>query len=238
MPQHAAGVDNASDPTPPWAAPLLAAVDRAFLRTGAATPGWPDPHRGAAPRPEEYSRVTEVGKYRILDARLEAWVEVLADADVATTADVAARAWPGARRPPEHYARVRLVEPVAQGGLSLLAGNNLVDGEPFGLDLGIASDREGLVFLAGLPGCGCDACDDGSDALLDEMDGWMLTVARGGVVHARRGDDWATRIGSGSERANRGSLAWLDEAIAAPDGVRRWTGAPWLNGTATGERGG
>lgn len=66
-------------------APLLALLDEveaAFEETGADTPGWEDPHLEADgtsgdPSGEEYSRCLDPGKYRILWARAEAWMEVL-----------------------------------------------------------------------------------------------------------------------------------------------------------------
>lgn len=44
-------------------------------------PTWPDPHHGgAAPRDDEYSRLTDPGRYRIVHARARAWAAVLENA--------------------------------------------------------------------------------------------------------------------------------------------------------------
>lgn len=62
---------------------LVAAVEAAFAVTGRGLAAWPDPHPGRSPRDEEYSRVTDPYKWRIVGARAEAWLVALADAGVA-----------------------------------------------------------------------------------------------------------------------------------------------------------
>jgi hypothetical protein len=47
----------------------------------------------------------------------------------------------------------------------------------------------------------------------------VLTVARGGVVHARHGESYATRTIKGWEAAGPEHEAWLDESSAVPHGV-------------------
>ncbi|MFN3340438.1 MAG: DUF6226 family protein [Dietzia sp.] len=42
-------------------------------------------------------------------------------------------------------------------------------------------EQEGAVPLE-TPGCGCDACDSGSSALLEELDQWVLSVVDGSLV--------------------------------------------------------
>lgn len=206
---------------------VLAAVEQAFEVTGASTPGWPDPHPDRNPRQEEYSRVSDVGRYRILQTRVDAWVRALADAGLARAVDVRREPWIAECRSPDQHLRVRRIEPARAGGIDLLAATTLVDGERFGLDLGVCRHGERPVFLAMVPDCGCDACDSGSADLLEELDDWVLTVAGGGVVHARRGDRCATRRFRGWSASNDGDRSWLDESAPVPDGVERWVGAPW-----------
>jgi hypothetical protein len=213
---------------PAWFDRLLAKVDRAFEVTGATTPGWSDPHPNRAPHEEEYSRVTDVGKYRILESRVDAWVEVMTDAGIAIAIDVPAEPWIGECRPPDQHSRVRRLEPTTSDGLRLLFATTLVDGGPFGLDLGISRDGEMPVLLTSVPACGCDACDSGSADLLSELDGWVLTVARGGVVHARRGKDSASRAVHGWSTANSADASWLDDSTPLPSDVERWAGGPWV----------
>ena len=221
---------------PPWSADLVAEVDRAFAVVGAATPGWPDPHPDRAPLEEEYSRVLDQGKYRILDTRVEAWVQVLAGRGLASTQDLPAleQDWLGTVREPSHLARVRAVRPARPGGLTLLLATTLVNEAPFGLDVAVADSSGQAVFMDAVPGCGCDACDSGSAELLETVDDWVLTVARGGVVHARDFGGHITRMFSGwsaqgdNLRPGWEGDRWLDESVEVPDGVRRWIGAPWL----------
>jgi hypothetical protein len=215
------------DRRPDWSDALLLDVDQAFETTGADTPGWSDPHLGHSPRDEEYSRVADVGKYRILDARLDAWTQVLAEAGLAETRDVPAAPWVDAPRPPSELLRVRQIEPARPGGLALLFATTLVDGAPFGLDVGIARDGDRPVFVELVPTCGCDACDHGSADLLDVLDSWVLTVACGGVVHARRGADSATRTVQGWSTSAGAAESWLDASSTPPIGVERWAGLPW-----------
>lgn len=227
---NAAWVDDDSEGTrrQAWFDVLLTRVDRAFEVTGAKTPGWPDPHQNRDPREEEYSRVTDVGKYRILESRVDAWVEVLTDAGIATAHDVPAEPWIAECRPSDQHSRVRRIEPVVPDGLRLLFATTLVDGRPFGLDVGICRAGEAPVLLTPVPECGCDACDSGSADLLSELDGWVLAIARGGVVHARHGKDFATRTVHGWSTANGGGASWLDDSTSVPQRVERWVGAPWV----------
>lgn len=166
-------------------------------------------------------------KYRILGSRVDAWVTVICERGIAGSREVSAELWLGGHRPPDQHERVRRLEPVAVDGLQLLLATTLVDGQPFGLDVGICSDDERPVLLAMVPDCGCDACDSGSADLLADLDGWVYTVARGGVVHARRGEHTATRTRDGLASANRGDASRLDEPSPAPADAQRWLGAPW-----------
>ena len=124
-------------------------------------------------------------------------------------------------------ARVRQVRPPARTGLRLLLATTLVDGEPFGLDVGVMQDGRLPVLLDRLLFCGCDACDDGSADLLSCLDGWVLTVARGGVVHARLGELWITRTINGWQGAGEPPDTWPEESSSLADGVDRWVGTPW-----------
>lgn len=222
-------LDDAIDDVLPGVRTLVRAVDRAFVATGAETPGWPGRPWGVNPVEEDYSRVTDLAKYRILGSRVEAWVQALADSGVATTTDVSPAPWRAGCRPPEEHQRVRRIEPVRRGALQLVAATTIVDGEPFGLDLGVARPGEEPVHIAAIPDCGCDACDHGSAELLESLDDRILGVVLGGVAHARRGQDYATRIFQGWSAYGASSESWLDVTVAAPRGVERWVGDPWID---------
>ncbi|WP_139977294.1 DUF6226 family protein [Nocardioides litoris] len=218
-------------PRPAWVDHLVRRVDDEFASTGSATPGWPDPHPDLEPpADEEYSRCLDPGKYRILPARVDAWALALADLGLATTHDVPARpTWVGdLLRPAEDDVRVRRITPTTPGALGVLLADTLVDGEPLGIDVGVAAPAQAglpVALVASVPVCGCDACDDGSALLLEELDDTILTIALGGVVHARRGSDAVTRRLDGWGGSLDGR--WLDPDLVAPDAVQRWRGRPW-----------
>jgi hypothetical protein len=168
------------------------------------------------------------GKYRILDARVEAWAVVLTHG-LANVEEVPAGSWIDGPRRPDEYLRVRRITPTSTGGLTLVLANTVVDGEPFGLDIGVTRSEMRPAFVDTLPDCGCDACDSGSADLLATLDGWVLTVARGAVVHARSERARVTRTVDGWRATGQDDrmLAWLDGSSPVPDGVERWVGTPW-----------
>jgi hypothetical protein len=213
---------------PGWTDDLLAAVGEAFESTGAGTPGWPDPHPDRDPLDEEYSRVLDQGKYRILHTRVGAWAEVLDRRALATTTETSKGAWIGDVRGRDFVAGVQQILPTRPGGAALLVATTLVDGRPFGLDIALATAAT-PALVATVPDCGCDACDSGSDDLLTTVDEWVLSTARGGILHARGPGGHVTRTFDGWTGSGAGSFdSWLDESTPAPDGVTRWHGEPWL----------
>lgn len=164
---------------PAWRAGLLDEVDRAFESTGASTPGWPDPHEGREPAEEEYSRTLDPGKWRILTARLDAWVAVLVARDLASVEEAPADRW-GREHDTLQLTRRRRLVPRRPGGLVLLAADTLVDGDLVGVDLAVEGPHPHPPRLvASLPPCGCDACDGGSAHELSELDECVLAVLEG-----------------------------------------------------------
>jgi hypothetical protein len=213
---------------PSWLDDLITEVDAAFVVTGAATPGWPDPHPDRAPLDEEYSRCLDPGKYRIVAARLAAWRQVLVERDLVRFSEEPASEWINDLRSAEHRPTELHFVPLHTGGLTLVAATTLVAEEPFGIDLAISS-AQGTVRLASLPDCGCDACDSGSADLLTFLDDWVSQVAMGGVLHARSGTSDITRCPGGwMATGPRPDPRWIDERTPAPRKVQRWTGRSWL----------
>jgi len=214
-------------PHPAWFDALVVDVERAFEVAGPSTPGWEDPHPDRDPPPEKYSQCSDPGKYAIIHARVAAWVQVLADRNMATATEVAPQPWLDALRPPELLARTLCLLPRVPGGITLVLASTLVDGQVFGLDVGLSKQGR-TVVVDTVPDCGCDACDSGSADLLRTVDGWVLTAARGGVLHARRGASNITRTldgwkGTGSHPEE----SWLDGSLPNPPGVERWAGSAW-----------
>ena len=70
---------------------LLAAVDVAFAVTGRGLTPWPDPHPDRSPLDEEYSRLLDPAKWRIIGARAEAWLVALVDSALAVVERVLRR---------------------------------------------------------------------------------------------------------------------------------------------------
>ncbi len=199
---------------------LQAAVAARYARLG--PPAWPDPHPGGAEaRDEEYSRLTDPERYALVHLRARTWTEVLAeqlDTDVEPVDAESTRA-----------VRITSARP---GTLPLVLLER--DGPP--ATLGIAVARPGIV-LATWPDCGCDACDRGSDDLLEAIDetvgrivGGPLTVLRGPGWHG----EWFADGGAGAKNAD---LDWVldvgrrlaaGEQVRLPPGTEALVGQSWL----------
>lgn len=63
---------------------LLSAVDAVFEITGRGLAPWPDPHPNRSPLDEEYSRLNDPAKWRIIGARADAWLVALVDSALVT----------------------------------------------------------------------------------------------------------------------------------------------------------
>ena len=165
-------------------------------------PTWPAPHPdGAPPREEEYSRVTDPQRYRIAGARARVWAEVLAEAGAVVVPD------PVRGIPLDEAGRADLAAPVDRA--LRVAPPACVDGaSPWWLlETDVPQDDDGGVLPvlrvavgapgqvhALLPDCGCDACDPGSDELLEAVDQAVVHAVGTGVSlrgrHGLRRRDW------------------------------------------------
>jgi len=155
----------------------------------------------ASPRDEEYSRVTDAGRYRIVHARAQAWAAALRDA---LGADVARDAGTTRVLPPRPSTLPLLlveedVELVGQEGRLPLLRVAVVDP---------------TWEVARQPDCGCDACDSGSDDVLEAIDDAIATVV-GGPFVAMRGEGWTARWhpGGGSTSTDGGRHADHEELM-------------------------
>lgn len=175
---------------------VCTAVVEAFAETGAATAPWPDPHQPGQPAPDEYSRCLDPAKYRIVGARVEAWLRAVSELGLAIVSAVEDVGTVWREEPPYRVPMVteaRWVRPRRSGALPLLVCLRSFDGVPDNVvTLGAG---EPAVEVATLPDCGCDACDHGADQLLEELDEHLLDVSSGafvwvktpgGVVRGRR----------------------------------------------------
>ncbi|SCK54414.1 hypothetical protein H181DRAFT_04983 [Streptomyces sp. WMMB 714] len=210
---------------------ILDAVDEAFTRTGVATPPWPNPRSwGQDPLEEEYSRCEDPGKYRILRARGEAWADALTGLGLAAAERGGEGTWPDC--PDGEPERVVRVRPSAESALPLVLGFRAVEDEP---DVSVTIGAgDPAVAVRTLPDCGCDACDSGSDDLLEEFDDYVSAIVGGDLVQlsGERGSAVATGRGASASGtlARRGYVELLERVRRGekvPAGLRAVHGARW-----------
>ncbi|GGM59524.1 DUF6226 family protein [Dactylosporangium sucinum] len=181
-------------------------------------PSWPDPHPGgAAPREEEYSRLTEPMRYRILRRRVELWA-----ARIAELPGVVAEAVDDG---------VRLTSP-RPGTLPLvLLGRDV----PLP-HVEIAVVRPSIAITT-QPDCGCDACDTGSADLLSTVDDAIGTVI-GGPFVALVGPGWLATWHPEGAAASNVDLRWAvgvsrrladGQQVRLPAGASAFVGRSWLD---------
>jgi hypothetical protein len=163
---------------------VRAAARDAFKLTSVSTPGWADPRPdGQPPDERDYENCDDPGKFRILAARAEAWMKALTQTDLAEVEhlEAAPEQW---RDLPEDFGQViRTVRlrPRKPSSEPLLFGFGWLMGEPEARVVIGAGDPAVVVGIT--PQCACDACDLGSDILLEDFDSAILNVVTGQLVH-------------------------------------------------------
>jgi hypothetical protein len=202
---------------------LITAVDRVFAVTGSGYAPWPDPHPGRAPRDDEYSRVTDPAKWRIVGARVEAWLEVLVASDVVhVERDVTVR-WV---EPRGRVTRVDRVVLRAPGAMPLVVARTAIDDVP---DAGVlfgVGDPTVVIDLR--PDCGCDACDSGSQGELDEVDRVIGGVVAGTFRRLTSGSRQITQLDpSGWSASGDFARGEVGAVLADPRGWQEARGAAW-----------
>jgi hypothetical protein len=212
---------------------LFATVGTAFAMARRGLAQWPDPHPDRSPQDEEYSRLTDPAKWRIVGARANAWVTALVDLGLAEAhTDVQLR-W---HEPPGTVvSRAARVTPRAAGAIPLIvARSRLGHVDDAGVTLGAGHPA---VCIAGIPDCGCDACDSGSQDALDELDDYIFSVVSGAFRRLSSGEREITVIGGGrwgaSGRFARGDVGAILDNPAGWDEV---AGASWLGDDRIGPR--
>ena len=189
----------------------------------------------AAPRAEEYSRVTEPERYAIVHARARMWTESLAERSgvAVTTLAPAPLDQDGHRGRFDRGVRITSSRPDT---LPLLL---LERDAPLAV-LHISAVRPDIA-LAMLPDCGCDACGSGSEDLIEAIDEAITRAVKGPLV-LLRGKRWHAEghpDGSSSGREGRGpdhrEMAEWCRRIAAGERVRLprdaeiFVGWPWFD---------
>jgi hypothetical protein len=166
---------------------ILAAVDREYATDPLSAVTWDDPHADVEIREEEYSRVTEPGRYRIVGARVDAWERALVGLGLARSQGIVTPSdWTQA---PSQDAV--LLVPTVEGAQPLVLAKSAFDDIPATVLIagtGGAGAGSGVRAVGDAPGCACDACDRGSDDLLEYVDELVWSVV-GGFVRVW-GDGW------------------------------------------------
>jgi hypothetical protein len=153
---------------------LVAAVDAAFVETGRGLDEWPDPHPDRRPLDEEYSRVTNPQRWKILVARAEAWFAALTAAGIAEIGETSVAWREPPRVPVDHTFRAM---PLALDAIPLVVAWNRIEAVEWpAVVLGVGDPAEVVDII---PDCACDACDSGSQDVLDQLDEYVLGVVTG-----------------------------------------------------------
>jgi hypothetical protein len=217
--------------------------DRVAARyAGLGLPAWPDPHPGGAgPRDEEYSRLTDPGRYRVVHARARVWGAVLHEA-LGARAEALAVVPDAEGTGRDSFDRgVRVTAPQS-GTLPLLLLERDVptpSGDGTLAVLHVAVVRPDVV-VERQPDCGCDACDSGSSDLLEAVDATVRHVVGGPFVvlrNARWHAEWHPEGGSAGGAARRPDFrAVLDlcrrlaegETVRLPPDTEAFDGRSWI----------
>jgi hypothetical protein len=207
---------------------LLAAVDAAFEITGSGHPPWPDPHPDRSPPEEQYSRLLDPAKWRILGARADAWFVALVENGLAVVERDVMVEWPDGHG--TYIARTDRIVPLAPEALSIaVARSRLADLDDAGVILGVG-DPPVLVLLC--PDCGCDACDSGSQNDLDVLDRHLRGIVAGTFRRLDCGNRQITVIDEDGWSARGGWPPHPRDAVARilvdPTGWHEITGGSWL----------
>lgn len=213
---------------------LERAVERRFADTAAGLANWADPH----PPPDrivaddEYSRVTDPGRWRIVGARADAWVGALLDTGLATVV-AAPVEWPAASTPA--VTRHVVVVPRVRDGLRMVVARSRFDVvDDAGLVIGVERDGGPAAVVTWFPDCGCDACDSGSQDELDRLDEVVIGIVDGTfrLLECDRQRILVFEPGHREARdlPGRHPRDLIDRILADPVGWEEWTGPSWLAG--------
>ena len=210
---------------------LIARVDAAFAVTGRGLAEWPDPHPDRSlVRDEEYSRLSNPAKWRIVGARADAWLMALHETGLAVVHPGAPVQW---RVPPKTVvSRTDRIVPRVAGALPLVVARSQLGAvDDAGVTLGVGDPAVCAVWI---PDCGCDACDSGSQDVLDELDEHVFGVVSGAFRRLWSGDREVYVISRETRGARSGGSGGfgrgeIDAILADPVGWHEMSGAPWTS---------
>lgn len=163
-------------------AELLVEVDAAFAVTARGLRQWDDPHPDRMPLEEEYSRVLDPAKWRIIGARVDAWAGGLVAAGLATMERDVTIDWIDS--PGTDLQRADRLVPTRSGALPIVFARSRIEGlDDTGVTIGAGDPA---ATSAVIPDCGCDACDCGSGSEIGRVDRHVGGIIRGRFRHLRR----------------------------------------------------
>nr|WP_280504265.1 DUF6226 family protein [Nocardia farcinica] len=105
--------------------------------------------------------------------------------------------------------------PAAGGGLPLVFSVHTPAerDRPAGVTVAVGDPA---VAVSTVPDCGCDACDEGSAALLEELDRWVVSVVDGSLAVQVRAGHWYARSSFGSRDGACGDADSSISIVAEP----------------------
>jgi Family of unknown function (DUF6226) len=167
--------------------------------------------------------VTDPHKWRIVGARADAWLVALTETRLAVVERDAAVRWQAL--PGTVVARADRLVPRVDGALPLVvARSRIADVTDAGVTLGAGDPAVCVTFI---PDCGCDACDSGSQDVLDELDRGVLDVVLGGFRRLSR-DDIVITVGRVGWSASGTTSRDVRRVLGEPRGWDEVSGASWL----------
>ena len=200
---------------------MVEAVERAFERLSRGLARWPDPHQERRPDDDDYSRVTNAARYRIVGARADAWAAGLEELGLATLeTDVE---W--AEQPQTDFRRPFMIVPEAAGALAVVvARHRLGDRDDAGVTLGAGRPAVPIAFF---PDCGCDACDWGSEDAIELVDQYLRAIVTGRYRRLSKGNEVIAVVGESRSSSN---VDWrrAEAVLARPEGWSEIAGTTWL----------
>ena len=205
---------------------LRRAVDASFERLSEGLTSWSNPHARNSPHDDEYSRVTDARKWLIVGVRCDAWMDALAGAGLGVVERDVSVSW---EAPPNAVISVtdRII-PNAVGALEIVVARGRIgDVVDAGVTIGVGDP---VVDLVGIPDCGCDACDSGSQIEIDLVDDWIGGIVSGAFRRLSKGDRHITVIGADGWSAV--GLRGRDKPEKIIADAKKWTelsGSSWLD---------
>ena len=169
--------------------------------------------------------MTDPAKWRIVGARADAWLMALTNAGVSAVETDVEVNW--LQPPGPTITRADRATSPGPGTLPLIvAHSRLEDIDDAGVTIGVGDPA---LSVGWLPHCGCDACDDGSQSELDQLDAWFAGVVQGTFRLLSQGDRRIMVIDDGGWSASgRFRRREVEKSLADPAGWDEISGRSWL----------